>query len=194
MLKLSSFIFTLLFSVPLFCINKNDTFESIKDKYKNVESIYIEFYMNNQPKSIGKVTAKKGNKYKIDFQNRLIFCNGKTLWNYSKSDNKVLISNFKELQNISLEKLFFSEMKESTPIELSKINTNNENKAWELELKNTKTNMLYNLYLNSNYDIVSIKILDYKQEWFIKQIEVNKSNKENFDFNISDKMEVIDLR
>lgn len=181
-------------SIQALGLNKNELLNSLQSKYKSINQVYLEFSNINNPDIIGTITAKKGNNYKIDYFGRIIYCNGKTIWNYSKNDNKVLISNYKDLQNISLESLFFKELNDSKAIELNKVNSNDKEKSWELKLKNSKTEFEYVLYLNENKDITSIKFTEIDQEWKILKIDLKNSSEESFEFKVTEKMEVIDLR
>lgn len=181
-------------SIQALGLNKNELLNSLQSKYKSINQVYLEFSNINNPDIIGTITAKKGNIYKIDYFGRIIYCNGKTIWNFSKNDNKVLISNYKDLQNISLESLFFKELNDSKAIELNKVNSNDKEKSWELKLKNSKTEFEYVLYLNENKDITSIKFTEIDQEWKILKIDLKNSSEESFEFKVTEKMEVIDLR
>ena len=56
----------------------------------------------------GIVKAKKGNKFVLDLGERILVSNGVTVWNYSKSANSVVISNFEDKGQVSIEKVFFT--------------------------------------------------------------------------------------
>lgn len=195
MLRLTSYmiVFFLLVSIS-FSKNKKDVLKELQSKFQNIENIYFEFHIKNDNSNVGTINAKKGNNYKIIFNKRVITCNGETLWNYSLIDNKVLISNFKQLENVSIENFFFEELKNCEPVSLTSLNINEKEKKYELKLKNKKTNFEYTLYLNNTYEIISIILGNDELEWYINNLEINKSSNEKYEFKPSDKMEIIDLR
>lgn len=195
MQRLTSYFIIFIFQLNiLFAINKKDVLKDLQTKFQNIDNIYFEFHLKNDNSNIGTINAKKGNHYKIVFNNRVIICNGDILWNYSVNDNKVLISNFKQLENVSIESFFFEELKNCSPVSLKSLNIAEKDKKYELKLKNNKTNFEYILYLNNSYDIVSIIIGNDELEWYINNLEINKSSNEKYEFRTSDKMEIIDLR
>jgi len=61
------------------------------------------------------VKAKKGNKFILDLGDRVLVSNGAVVWNYSKGANSVVISNFEDKGQISIEKVFFTFLKSYKP-------------------------------------------------------------------------------
>lgn len=194
MLKLTKILLILLFVNQAYSIDKNSIFKELKSKYKNIESIEI-LYSNAQNSDIkGELIALKGNKYRISMGSRIISCDGKTVWNYSIPQKSILISEFKELKSVSIENLFFSEINQSKVLSLNTINSTESDAKYELSLVNEKTDFSYKLFLDENKNIKSIYFEDMDEEWLIEKLNINIKVNKNFEPNISDVIEVIDLR
>ena len=160
------FIHSISFST--FCLSKSkntdkDTvFSKIKSIYKNAQSIYIEFSDNVTPNKYYKLKTMKGNKYSLIGNNRKIFCDGKTLWNYNAIDKNVIISNFDgDMTSFTLDCFFFKVLPNLIPTYLT-----TKNKNYILELQNN----------NNFFDIKTVKLILSKDLKTIKNIEVNSNN------------------
>ncbi len=70
--------------------------QTVKQSNRESEfSIKGNFYFSN------------GNGFKIELKNQIIVSDGKTLWNYNKTQNRTLISNYRDgLNAFSLKKIF----------------------------------------------------------------------------------------
>lgn len=181
--------------------DKDEIFEKLKDKYSNLVSISFDFKSDNKMGLEANITAKKGNKYRITMKERLIYCNSKTVWNYSIRDKNVLISNFNNLKSGSLEQIFFDFVKNYNAIKSSKsINSTGKNYT-SIELQAIdKKNADYDsieLQIDDNLSINGIVLVkNYKKESFIiSNIKLNdKIDDKYFEFDGNDKIEKIDLR
>ncbi|MBK9248904.1 MAG: outer membrane lipoprotein carrier protein LolA [Ignavibacteria bacterium] len=85
-------------------------YSAVVKKYGSMTSLKVNFISNpgSPMKGGGIVKAKKGNKFVLDLGERILVSNGVTVWNYSKSANSVVISNFEDKGQISIEKVFFT--------------------------------------------------------------------------------------
>ena len=181
-------------------LSKQDVYLKLLDIYGKVESVSLDFKLVGRDFS-GNLIAKKGNKYKMKIDDRLIICNGKTIWNYSKKDNKVVIGDFqKDNENISLEDIFFSFIENFKPISLLSLDDSN---SYSIKLK-SKDSINYmsdisevNLKITKKYIIKSIQIIENNETltWQINKLKcTNHIDDNEFEFTLPKKCTVIDLR
>lgn len=78
-------------------------FKETQEKYNQINNCIIEFTQEvkspviDEKQSIkGKLYYAKGNKYRIEFQNQLLVCDGVNVYNFTKPSRKVIISKFEE--------------------------------------------------------------------------------------------------
>ena len=121
MLKLSSLF--IIFSSFLFAIDKNSAHKELKDKFSNLKTLAINYVNSYNPDIRGEIIAEKGNKYIISLGDRIITSDGKVVWNYSISQKTVMVSNFKELNSVSIESIFFKELNESKAQSLKSVSS-----------------------------------------------------------------------
>lgn len=181
-------------------ISKQKVYQKLLDIYGNVESVSLNFNLVGNNFS-GNLIAKKGNKYKMNLGDRIIICNGKTIWNYSKKDNKVVIGNFqKDNENISLEDIFFSFIENFEPISLIPLKEDN---SYLIKLKSKDSSNYMsnisevNLKITNKYVIKSIQIIENGETLTWKIMDLNytpKFNEKVFEFTLPQKCTVIDLR
>ena len=177
--------------------DKNSLFEELKEKYGNLKSVSATI-INKQDKVKGIMKAEKGNKYYVETDNRVLVSNGTTIWNYSKSEKKVIISSMSSYElSQSLDYIFFSFLNDFDPTELSVDET-----AYRLELiYNKKMNtMIDKLFLVIDKKTLLIRKIQMQsgyslQTWDIKDLKLNpKLGKNTFEFKIPEGTEVVDLR
>lgn len=67
---------------------------AVQKKYKSLNDLTAEFRQSLNEKSIvsGKIQYSKGNKLRLELKNSTIISDGANLWNYNKSQKKVVIS------------------------------------------------------------------------------------------------------
>ncbi|MCC6846226.1 MAG: outer-membrane lipoprotein carrier protein LolA [Bacteroidetes bacterium] len=69
----------------------------------------------------GNVKAKRGNKFMMNFWERVVVCNGKTVWNYTPQTKSVVIGKYDESQQqTNLETLLFTILQKYAPAKLSR--------------------------------------------------------------------------
>ncbi len=194
----------ILFSTSLFSQNsKEDIFKALKEKYGNLESISADFSLSNNNVVKGKFLAKSGNKYIMQMDNRIITCNGSTLWNYSIRQNNVVISKFEEMSDeVSVEKILFDLMNDYKILEAKKEISSGKQSNYVVTLqKNTASDNVLNkvkIWFNpKNYIINSIGIDrggDF-EIWNLSNLKINpKLDNNKFEFSIPKDAEQIDLR
>jgi len=203
MQKLSKIIILLLiFNISnSFSNDKDEIFNKLKEKYSNLESISFDFKSDNKMGLQASISAKKGNKYRITMKERVIYCNAKTVWNYSIRDKNVLISTFKNLKSGSLEQIFFDFVKNYKAIKSHKSNNSSGKNHTSIELQAIdEKNAAYDsieLQIDDNLSINGIVLVkNYKKESFIiSNIKLNeKIDDKYFEFDGNENIEKIDLR
>ena len=180
----------------------NSCFEQLVHKYSGVTSISFRFKSTDMSDMRGKISAEKGNKYYLELLDRTIVCDSKTLWNFSKPDKKLIISNFEGDDNkeSSIEQFFFNFLKSYKPVSLTEESSSRGKTSTVLKLipSENKQGVKYlMLYLSKNYDIHSVSFFDGKkfQTWDVNDVVLNKKFPKNyFEFNPPENTTVIDLR
>jgi outer membrane lipoprotein-sorting protein len=182
---------------------KEQVFFELVNIYKHVRQVSFHFNLIEENFS-GSLTAKKGNKYKMVIGDRLVISDGKTIWNFSPKENKVVISNFEEIKDqVSLENLFFSFLENFEPANIKESNEHSENGIYILSL-HAKEKFKSFHHINSvelwvdrgTYDILRFIITNpQKMTWQISKLRLRKKAKDNlFKFIPNDDCTIIDLR
>lgn len=182
---------------------KDTVYQELINIYKYVTQVSFDFVLL-QEKFKGHLTAKKGNKYKMVVAERVIISNGKTIWNYSEKENKVVISDFEELtEQVSIDQIFFSFLNKFKPIKLSEATTSKGIKSFILTLKaDDKFKSLMHISTvdiwvdKGSYDIIQFEIAEpQKMTWIIDKLKLRKKSEDSiFEFKPNDSCIVVDLR
>ena len=182
---------------------KESVYSEITDIYKYIQQVSFDFVLKEEGFS-GHLTAKKGNKYKMVVNKRVIICNGKTVWNYSPDENKVYISDFEEFEDqLSIDKIFFSFLNSFKPLKITEGKNEKGEKVYTLLLKTDKdfeTTMnisLVELTINhETFDIEKFQINEpQKMTWIIKKLKLRKKSEDSlFEFYPPENCEIVDLR
>ncbi|MDT3740587.1 MAG: outer membrane lipoprotein carrier protein LolA [Candidatus Kapabacteria bacterium] len=182
---------------------KDNLFEKLKAQYSNLESISLNFTLNENKAVNGQLLAKKGNKYVLSIANRKITCDGNTIWNYVPENKNVLISKFESHnESASIEKIFFEFTKNFKANNLYEPEEDNINSNMMLELvpvgEDGNDITMVRLVLNpGNLSIKRIVIIrNYAEEsWNITNLKLNSQVADNkFVFKAPEGVEIIDLR
>jgi len=187
-------------------LSKESIYKDLKSTYAGMESISFNYSFSDNPNIHGSIKAKKGNKYIISMGDREIYCNGETIRNVTKNDNKAIISSYEEDDEdaLSIENIFFYFLDKYKPSKLAKQNTSKGISHYVLSLIPKNSDSEYQgikaitLWLDYN-DLAIEKVkLDSDSgvnEFNISNIKRNKKIKNSeFDFNVPKDMEVIDFR
>ncbi|MEI6091821.1 MAG: outer membrane lipoprotein carrier protein LolA [bacterium] len=193
MRKILILIFIL--TTPVLVFSKSGIFEQLSSSYKKAKSIEVEF-KNEDDSMNGTLIADKSGKYLIKTNSRTICSDRKSIWNFSKDDNKVIISDYEESGDISIENVFFdfadnyaqkSETKESGYTVLYLTPKKKSGSAGDVKLFVTPSDLqIKKIVFISNYG---------EDSWKILKIEKNaKIPSGTFDFKAPKDVQVIDLR
>ncbi len=185
--------------------DKQKEYNKLLEKFSGLNSLSTKFIVDGNYKITGSIKAKKGNKYVLDLSNRTIISNGKTLWNYSKRNNNVVISKFDENStDFSIEQFFFSYLLAYTPIELKNESKSKGEYLHILRIEpETKEKMLFGInyidikYDAKSYDIVALDIAEGNniQFWRLQDFKINPNLSDSiFEFKPPKDAEVIDMR
>ena len=191
MLKYISVVFVLFFSIQV--LQSGKIHKDLINKIDSANSISINFVdtLSNQK---GFLLLNKNNKYKINFANRIIYCDGNSIFNYSPFEKQVIISLAEMHEIISLENILI-DLKDFNLIKESKINSSSKGIYHQLIL--AKNNLKVYLNLNSSKEIVSILIVEQDQSFYWEISKVSFSNDlrtQDLEFVTPDSVEIIDLR
>lgn len=189
-------------------VDNSSVFDNVLKKYSGVKSVAFSFSSKEQPGYKGKIKAKLGNMYIIQSGSRDVYCNGKTIWNYTKNDNKVVVSSYEDAagDELSLEKVFFNFLQQYKAVSVSKNLSSKGPPAYEivLEPKNkaakvSSVNLSKVIILvdRKNFSLLSITVNDNGalQTWNLTKIKLNvDTGDEVFTFKVPDGASVVDLR
>lgn len=185
-------------------MSKEEAFGKFIEKYGNLNSISVQFKMPDNPGITGQLKAKSGNKYLMQIAGRIVICNGKTIWNYSKEDNSVAISNFEDSGNeMSIEDFFFSFIKAAKPISLVKETASNGINGMALKLapeKKKKGDIIKDVKIVFQPDTYKILLIIANttagaHTWQIEHFQANaKLSDTMFEFKEPKNVKIIDLR
>lgn len=184
--------------------SKEQAFDKIIEKYGNLKSISVHFKMPENPGITGHLKAKTGNKYIMQIAGRIIICNGSTIWNYSREENSVVVSNFEDSAGeMSIEDFFFSFIKIAKPSSLAKEISSGGLNGMSLKLvpdKKKKGDLVNDVKIT--YEPNSFKLLGITANttagthfWQIESFKSNpKLSDSMFEFKEPKDVKIIDLR
>jgi chaperone LolA len=74
--------------------NGKELLSTVQKKYKSINDLTADFRQSINSKSnvTGKIQYSRGNKLRLELKNLIIISDGSNLWNYNKSQKKVVIS------------------------------------------------------------------------------------------------------
>lgn len=185
-------------------LDKNEIETHLNNLLNNLETISFKFTDVSHQNLSGSINASKGNKYKIITKDRTVICNGDKIWNYSESDNKVIISDFdSERVNLSIEGVFFGLIKKMSLEKFTKEHSSkNTDKLYIVTYKaNNEISKKYKisivkLWVNSQKDIkyISTEYNNSINRWKIDDLKINpKIKAEIFKFKAPEKCKIIEL-
>ncbi len=186
-----------------------EVLEMVKMKYDSIDDAQLRFSQRTrfemtkiEQSTAGTLFLKKGNKYRVEFNEQTIVTNGQTVWSYSVSTNQVLIDNFKlDGRSISPEKILTGAPEDfySTLVGKEKLG-NSETVRLKLIPKDDQS-FIQSLKLwvdESNWLIKKAEISDVsgkQTEYYVKDVEVNIGLQDShFTYQIPEGVEVVDLR
>lgn len=180
-----------------------ELYKKLKDKYGKIQSISLKFQSRNS-ELIGSIKAQKGNKYLLDYSSRLIFCDGKSVWNYDKKENKCIITDYDEdaSGSLSIEKFFFDFLDKYHPATLTEETSSKGTKLFVLKLQQSDEHSTNSGALKLWVDPKSLVIrsIDLHESNGQNIIDINelqtsqKTTGKKLEINLPEKVTIIDLR
>lgn len=203
MRKLNKVILFIFFWTLNFAIAQqsyDEVYSNLKSKIKDLKSIHLDFSVRNQSLK-GKLFAKVGNKYQVVLNDRIITCNGKVIWNFSKSKNQVLMSNLEDLSSqASLQNVLFGLVAKYKPFALSKETNTKIGSSLLLKLKSDANNAEVDevhvwMDIQENIKSIGANLNGTYEIWDLTNLTFNPNIQDSkFEFKIPEKVELIDLR
>lgn len=97
-MKILLSLIVFVFSTLGFSQNAESVLKSLQNKFDSITDLSADVAQKSNGKTslTGKMSFKKDNKIRIEFDNQTIVADGKTSWNYNKKNNKVIISDYDE--------------------------------------------------------------------------------------------------
>lgn len=191
-------IFLIFSVVCLFGQSAQLELEKLQNKFQSVQNFSAEFQQisnsfGDKIQQKGKFYYAKGNKFKIEFGSQTICSNGKTIWNFNSTENRVVINNLDEQPGIFSIDQYIMEF--SNFCDLGKIQDG-------IRLQNCKDNNAFyksiDLKYDSDYMLKSVDIKDNMNNRYafeLKNIVENKMNDLSiFNYKIPEGARTIDLR
>lgn len=195
---LKKIVTLLLFLSVIIAQDKNPLLNDVQEKYKTVKNFTADFKQEGDAGQLeGKFYFAKGNKLRIELEERLIVTDGVTIWTYHSAANRVIINSFEDNPtSLSLEKYLF-EYTDKCTVSTGK-SENGMDKlvlipgSGELDFKKAE------LTINPDKLVEKIKLVDLIDNRFIFQlsnIRINQSLSNSlFTYNIPEGVQTIDLR
>ncbi len=177
---------------------KEQAFNYFKEKLDKIESISFNFVSVNDPNYKGYLIANKSNKFKLALSDRILVCDGESVWNYDTKQKQVVISDFGRTQSASLQNIFFNITDNYKPTNLHSVLGSKKKNYFVLTLASmNNSNETIELSYDENYNINNIKFNIGKNSGNIKLTNIKynpKINKDTFKPKYPKDVEEIDLR
>ncbi|MES2766908.1 MAG: outer membrane lipoprotein carrier protein LolA [Bacteroidota bacterium] len=111
----ASAIALIAFGEPLQAQTDKQIYDAVVKKYGSMQTVHVEFASSMYSGAKGVLKAKRGNKYIMDFAGMTIASDGKTVWNYQKKKNTVVLNEFQDSQMMPIEQVFFTFLQAYSP-------------------------------------------------------------------------------
>lgn len=186
------------FSQLLNAQTKEEAFNYFKEKLGKLETISFNFVSVNDPNYRGYIIASKTNQFKLSLPDRIVVCDGESIWNYDVRQKQVVISDLGRTHSASLQNIFFNIVENYKPTNLQSALSSKKKNYYVLSLvSNTNPNETLELNYDDKYTITQIKYNIGKNSGNIKisNLKYNpKINKNTMTFKQPKDVEEIDLR
>lgn len=193
------FISVLFLSNSLGQANPQELLKNIQDKFNSINDLSADLAqsVNGKINLKGKVFYKKDNHLRFEFENNVIVSDGETSWNYSKKQNKVIISDYDSEGNkiLSIRQLIY-EYPEDCKLSMSEVDG-----IKTLELIPQDDTFTFNsikLFVDSENLIIKVLIDDPATgniQVNLSDIQINKGLADSyFQFLPPEGSQIIDLR
>lgn len=193
-----SILFLFIINLSANSQTKESAFNYFKEKLNKVEVVSFNFVSTNDPNYKGYLVANKSNMFKLALSDRILVCDGTSVWNYDIKQKQVVISDFGKTQSASLQNIFFNITENYKPINLQSVVSTKKKNYNTLTLASvSNSNETIELSYDDKYNITHIKFNIAKNSGNIKisNLKYNpKTNKDTFKFKLPKDVEEIDLR
>ena len=137
-----------------FAQSAENVLKSLQNKFDSISDLTVNFNQKSAGKSLlsGTMFFKKENKIRLEIDNQLIISDGESIWNYSKKQNKVVISNYEE-EGAGLLSINYIVYKYPSECDLE-LSSEGNNDILILKPKTKKNNMgVVKLYISKDFTI-----------------------------------------
>ncbi|MCL5021488.1 MAG: outer membrane lipoprotein chaperone LolA [Bacteroidetes bacterium] len=183
--------------------------KNVQDNYNRIEDATIEFTQTVvfplskvSRTTSGTLYIKKGNKYRIDTEDKIIVTDGKTSWVYLPQSQQVLIDNFRNDKNTITPEKFLLDVPEDYFAVLLSTNRTSTGNLYVLRLTPKSDNSFIRAITieiqDSSWTIKSAVISDMNDTRYTYRVESLKTNtglpNSEFEFVPPKGAQVVDLR
>lgn len=179
--------------------NLQTKFNEIEDfKAKFTQSFKNEFSKNSRQMH-GVFFYKKGNKFRVEFENREIISDGESIWNYDALNDKVVINNIsKDASSFTLDKLIYEY---PSNCEVSSLPGSKGEYSHAIKLTSNSNDLGFKtvkIWLNNNYLIRKLEVSNFNNTQIVIELLDLKRNQNlkdsRFSFKPEEGTRTIDLR
>ncbi len=178
-------------------------FKIFAEKIAKARAVSFEFE-NASLRLKGKLIAAKNGKFRAETRGRIFVCDGTAIWNYSPSENKVIVSKKDDSgDEIRIEEFALNFPKYFAPLEYSDYNSSDLKSAWKIKLipkkKDKFADLKYcSIYLDKTKNYPKALELIFEdgttERWLFRSFKIINPPKEAFVFKIPKNCEIVDLR
>lgn len=177
---------------------KESAYNHFKNKFENLTSVKLIFQSDENKSDRGELIATNQNEFRIITNDRIIICDGKSIYNHSVSQKQVVISEAEQTLSNPIYNTFFKIINNSKPISLKQTSNSKKGTNYILTfVSNEDKSEIIDLYFDKNKVIYQIgfNMKNTSGNYKISKLQINpKINPTTFEFKTNDKLEVIDLR
>ena len=190
------FLILSFFISSIYAQNVDEVINQVQKKYKAIQTLSAKYLLTHQGES-GKFFLKKENKYRIELTNSILILNDESVWNYTKSLNRVIISRSEDSPELfSFDKFITEYPKISTTSIVKKEKEHTVirliPKSDELEFKSA------DVWINSENVVYKLSMKDHSNHTLTVElidIKLNENLADSlFEFSQKKGCKVIDLR
>lgn len=187
----------LIFPQLLLSQTKEEIFGNLVKKLENAKNITFSFSSLEDKNYVGTLIANSQDRYRLTQKNKLIVCDGISVWNFTPSEKQVLISRFKPNSASAIQSIFFDIKQNYIPTNATKVKIA-KSYQWQLSLKSRNNpDDTINLTLDKKYNVIGVnfKIGTSIGNLKISKIRINSKIQEStFIFKSPKGIEELDLR
>ncbi len=177
---------------------KESVYNHFKKKFENLSNVKLVFQSIENKSDSGELIATSQNEFRIITKDRIISCDGKSIYNHSVSQKQVVISEADQTLSNPIYNTFFKIINNSKPINLKQTSNSKKGSNFILTVvSNEDKSEIIDIYFDKNKVIYQIgfKMKNISGNYKISKLQINqKLSPTIFKFKETDKLEVIDLR